>query len=85
VSRDATDVGRNHVVIVKQLTDAHIAFGRVDNGTRPARIHTLTSKRRDGRGHLWRAIIPPSLYMAVTGVGALAVLYAASDPFRSTP
>ncbi len=64
---------------------AHPAFGCVD--TREARaypscpqVNTVTAK-----GHLWRAILLHSLHMAVIGVVRSVALYAASDPFRSTP
>ncbi len=51
----------------------------------PADIYPLAGKRRDGKGRLSRAIIPHSLDMAVIGEVNAGALYAASDPFRSTP
>jgi hypothetical protein len=45
----------------------------------------LAGKRFDGKGHLSRAIIPRSLHMALIGEVNAEALYAASDPFPSTP
>jgi hypothetical protein len=38
---------------------------RHDATTHAARVHPLTGKRRDGKGHLSRAIIPRLLHSAV--------------------
>ena len=45
----------------------------------------LAGQLRDGKGHLWSAIMLRSLHMAVVGDANSGTLYPASDPFRSTP